>query len=226
MNKHVVYRGLFHIRVHVLFCSSKSPSVGRSAGISHVCLLCGFVCCLLRAYVQDGHLLPATDLCFSLVLPARTIDLAASTPGQLRDWLAVLRPLIAQPALVESPPLVLVPGDRQLHRQLPSFAHCEPSTTTMTTTTTTNIARSISHGARETKAAVGASAAAAVAAAAGQLPGSPGVYPHPIHADVQQRPQEGDESSTVRSRPRINTVEQVLFWRSTVFNHARHNRCV
>ena len=26
------------------------------------------------------------------------------------------------------------------------------------------------------------------------------------------------------SRPRINTVEQVTFWRVTVFNHARHNR--
>ena len=139
---------------------------------------------------EADFLLPPLDLCFSLVLPDRTFDLAAESTGELRDWMTVLRPLIAQPALVEKPFVPLSSADQQLH-QTNTVGQFEISLVDKVGDQASRHAETNSSGSS---------------------------YPHPVSNAV------ADSSSTFVSRPRVNTVEQVLYWRSTVFNHARHNR--
>lgn len=62
--------------------------------------------------------LPPRELCISLIFPDKTFDFATTGVSELREWITALRPLIAQPALIETPALYMSKDDKVQHQQL------------------------------------------------------------------------------------------------------------
>ena len=145
------------------------------------------------AAVAQSLLLPPLGMCFSLVFADRTVDLAANSASEFHQWISTLRPLIAQPAIVERPRVLLLKADESLHT---------PSAPAPGRSGNGGSHRNV--GGEETKGRAGTSQ----------------TLPHPVFAGGAPL----EQSEAPPPARKVATVEQVMYWRSTIFNHARHNR--